>query len=136
VIDIFARRTVRWRVSSSLWTDFLLDALEQAIYDRCGKDIRGLVHHSDPVSLMRYTERLADVGTEPSVGSRGDSRPLARLSRHDRREEPPIFPRCQGSMQAEQGGGFENDRGSDQPARPHQQRTHAGEQSIRKTEIV
>jgi putative transposase len=76
VIDVFARRIVGWRVSSSLRTDFVLDALEQAIYDRCGEDIRDLVHHSDRGSqylAMRYTERLADVGIEPSVGSRGDS---------------------------------------------------------------
>lgn len=76
VIDVFARRIVGWRVSSSLRTDFVLDALEQAIYDRCGEDIRDLVHHSDRGSqylAVRYTERLADVGIEPSVGSRGDS---------------------------------------------------------------
>jgi putative transposase len=76
VIDVFARRIVGWRVSSSLRTDFVLDALEQAIYDRCGEDIQDLVHHSDRGSqylAMRYTERLADAGIEPSVGSRGDS---------------------------------------------------------------
>jgi transposase InsO family protein len=76
VIDVFARRIVGWRVSSSLRTDFVLDALEQAIYDRCGDDIQDLVHHSDRGSqylAMRYTERLADAGIEPSVGSRGDS---------------------------------------------------------------
>jgi putative transposase len=63
-------------VSSSLRTDFVLDALEQAIYDRCGDDIGDLVHHSDrgvQYLAMRYTERLADAGIEPSVGSRGDS---------------------------------------------------------------
>ena len=47
VIDVFARRIVGWRVSSSLATDFVLDALDQAIYDRCGKATDGLVHHSD-----------------------------------------------------------------------------------------
>jgi transposase InsO family protein len=76
VIDVFARRIIGWRVSSSLRTDFVLDALEQAIYDRCGDDIRDLVHHSDrgvQYLAMRYTERLADAGIEPSVGSRGDS---------------------------------------------------------------
>jgi transposase InsO family protein len=76
VIDVFARRIVGWRVSSSLRTDFVLDALEQAIYDRCGDDIGDLIHHSDRGSqylAMRYTERLADAGIEPSVGSRGDS---------------------------------------------------------------
>src|SRR5206468_3320118 len=47
VIDVFARRIVGWRVSTSLVTDFVLDALEQAIYDRCGDGVDGLVHHSD-----------------------------------------------------------------------------------------
>jgi transposase InsO family protein len=75
VIDVFARRIVGWRVSSSLATDFVLDALEQAIYDRRG-DLADLVHHSDRGTQylsMRYTERLADAGIAPSVGSRGDS---------------------------------------------------------------
>ena len=75
VIDVFARRIVGWRVSSSLRTDFVLDALEQAIYARCGDDAGGLVHHSDRGTQylsMRYTERLADAGIAPSVGSRGD----------------------------------------------------------------
>ena len=76
VIDVFARRIVGWRVASSLHTDFVLDALEQAIYDRCGESTNGLVHHSDRGTQylsMRYTDRLADAGIAPSVGSRGDS---------------------------------------------------------------
>jgi putative transposase len=76
VIDVFARRIVGWRVSSSLHTDFVLDALEQAIYDRCGTGPTGLIHHSDRGTQylsMRYTDRLADAGIAPSVGSRGDS---------------------------------------------------------------
>jgi transposase InsO family protein len=76
VIDVFARRIVGWRVSSSLQTDFVLDALEQAIYDRCGHAPEGLVHHSDRGTQylsMRYTDRLANAGIAPSVGSRGDS---------------------------------------------------------------
>jgi putative transposase len=76
VIDVFARRIVGWRVSASLVTDFVLDALEQAIYDRCGADVADLVHHSDRGTQylsMRYTERLAEAGIAPSVGSRGDS---------------------------------------------------------------
>jgi putative transposase len=76
VIDVFARRIVGWRVSASLRTDFVLDALEQAIYDRCGTTLAGLVHHSDRGTQylsMRYTDRLADEGIAPSVGSRGDS---------------------------------------------------------------
>jgi putative transposase len=76
VIDVFARRLVGWRVSSSLRTDFVLDALEQAIYARCGDGLGDLVHHSDRGSqylAMRYTDRLAEAGIEPSVGSRGDA---------------------------------------------------------------
>jgi transposase InsO family protein len=76
VIDVFARRIVGWRVSASLVTDFVLDALEQAIYDRCGAGPAGLVHHSDRGTQylsMRYTDRLAEAGIAPSVGSRGDS---------------------------------------------------------------
>src|SRR5437660_2709694 len=76
VIDVFARRIVGWRVSASLHTDFVLDALEQAIYERCGETANGLVHHSDRGTRylsMRYTDRLADAGIAPSVGSRGDS---------------------------------------------------------------
>jgi putative transposase len=76
VIDVFARRIVGWRVSSSLVTDFVLDALDQAIYDRCTAHIDDLVHHSDRGTQyvsMRYSERLADAGIEPSVGSRGDA---------------------------------------------------------------
>ena len=74
VIDVFARRIVGWRVSSSMHTDFVLDALEQALYAR--QPELGLVHHSDRGSQyvsIRYTERLAEAGVEPSVGSRGDS---------------------------------------------------------------
>ena len=76
VIDVFARRIVGWRVSASLRTDFVLDALEQAIYDRCGAGVDRLVHHSDRGTQylsMRYTDRLSEAGIEPSVGSRGDS---------------------------------------------------------------
>jgi putative transposase len=76
VIDVFARRIVGWRASASLKTDFVLDALEQAIYARCGTTLPGLVHHSDRGTQylsMRYTDRLADADIAPSVGRRGDS---------------------------------------------------------------
>lgn len=76
VIDVFARRIVGWRVSSSMQTDFVLDALEQALYDRQPGQTDTLIHHSDRGSQyvsIRYTERLAEAGIEPSVGSRGDS---------------------------------------------------------------
>jgi len=76
VIDVFARRIVGWRVSGSLATDFVLDALEQAIYDRRRAGVQDLVHHSDRGTQylsMRYTDRLTAAGIAPSVGSRGDS---------------------------------------------------------------
>lgn len=76
VIDVFARRIVGWRVSRSMRSDFVLDALEQALFDRQPERSEALVHHSDRGSqyvCIRYTERLAEAGIEPSVGSRGDS---------------------------------------------------------------
>ena len=76
VIDVFARRIVGWRVSASMRTDFMLDALEQAIYARRDDALTGLVHHSDAGSQylsMRYTDRLVDAGIAPSVGSQGDA---------------------------------------------------------------
>lgn len=76
VIDVFARRIVGWRVSSSMRTDFVLDALEQALYARQPERDDALIHHSDRGSQyvsIRYSERLADAGVEPSVGSKGDS---------------------------------------------------------------
>ena len=74
VIDVFSRMIVGWRVSPSLCSDLALDALEQALWAR--PEISQLVHHSDRgvqyVSIS-YTERLAEAGIEPSVGSVGDS---------------------------------------------------------------
>jgi putative transposase len=76
VIDVFARRIVGWRVSHSMHTDFVLDALEQALYARQPERNDALVHHSDRGSQyvsIRYTERLSEAEIEPSVGSKGDS---------------------------------------------------------------
>ena len=76
IIDVFARRIVGWRVSRSMHTDFVLDALEQALYARQPDCDDGLIHHSDRGSQyvsIRYTEWLAEAGIQPSVGSRGDS---------------------------------------------------------------
>ena len=76
VIDVYARRIVGWRVSHSMKTDFVLDALEQALYARQPQLSDHLVHHSDRGSQyvsIRYTQRLAEAGIEPSVGSKGDS---------------------------------------------------------------
>jgi transposase InsO family protein len=76
VIDVFARRIVGWKVSHAMRTDFVLDALDQALHQRGDDAVAGLVHHSDrgiQYVSMRYTERLGDAGIAPSVGSRGDS---------------------------------------------------------------
>ena len=76
VIDVFARRIVGWKVSGSMRTDFVLDALEQALYARQPDRHQGLIHHSDRGSqyvAIRYSERLVEAGIQPSVGSRGDS---------------------------------------------------------------
>lgn len=76
VIDVYARRIVGWRVSTSMRTDFVLDALEQALYARQPERDGALTHHSDRGSQyvsIRYSERLAEAGIEPSVGSKGDS---------------------------------------------------------------
>ena len=76
VIDVFARRIAGWRVSTSMTTGFVLDALNQAICQRRPTKADALIHHSDRGSQylsIRYTERLADAGIDPSVGSVGDS---------------------------------------------------------------
>ena len=76
VIDAYARRIVGWRVSRTAHAAFVLDALEQALHDRRPVQGNGLVHHSDRGSQyvsIKYTERLAEAGVEPSVGSVGDS---------------------------------------------------------------
>ncbi len=76
VIDVFARRIVGWRASRTAHAGFVLDALEQALHDRRPVHGGGLVHHSDrgvQYVSIRYSERLAEAGIEPSVGSVGDS---------------------------------------------------------------
>lgn len=76
VIDVFARLIVGWRATTSLNADIALDALKQALHERRLDAEDPLVHHSDrgvQYVSIRYTERLAEVGIEPSVGSRGDS---------------------------------------------------------------
>jgi putative transposase len=77
-VDVFARVITGWRVSASMSTDLVLDALEMGIWQRHrhGHSIQGLVHHSDAGSQytsIRYTERLAEAGAKPSIGSVGDS---------------------------------------------------------------
>ncbi len=76
VIDVYARMIVGWRVSRSMKSEFVLDALEQALYAREPERTGALVHHSDRGSQyvsIKYTERLKEAGIEPSVGSTGDS---------------------------------------------------------------
>jgi transposase InsO family protein len=76
VIDVDARYIVGWRVSRTAHASFVLDALEQAIHDRRPVHRGGLIHHSDRGSQyvsIKYAERLAEAGIEPSVGSIGDS---------------------------------------------------------------
>ena len=75
VVDVYARRIVGWQVSPSMHTHFVLQALEQALYER--QPVQGaLTHHSDRGSQyvsIRYTDRLKQAGIQPSVGSKGDS---------------------------------------------------------------
>jgi transposase InsO family protein len=76
VIDVFARKIVGWRVSTSMTTGFVLDALNQAICQRAPSEAGGPIHHSDRGSQylsIKYTERLAQAGIDTSVGSVGDS---------------------------------------------------------------
>ena len=81
VIDVFARKIIGWRVSTSMTTGFVLDALNQAICQRAPSESGGLIHHSDQGSQylsINYTERLAEAGIDTSVGSVGDSYDNAR----------------------------------------------------------
>ena len=76
MLDVYARRIVGWRQNSLMRTDFVLDALQQALYNGQPERTDGLIHHSDRGSQyvsIRYSERLAEAGIEPSVGSKGDS---------------------------------------------------------------
>ena len=76
VIDAFARRIVGWRASRTAHAGFVLDALDQALHDRRPVKRGGLIHHSDrgvQYVSIKYSERLAEAGIEPSVGSVGDS---------------------------------------------------------------
>ncbi|MBG6073580.1 transposase InsO family protein [Polaromonas sp. CG_9.7] len=74
----FADRVVGWRNSSSMRTDFVFctGTLEQALYDRQPERAGALIHHNDRGSKyvsIRYSERLAEAGIVPSMGSKGDS---------------------------------------------------------------
>ena len=78
VLDVFSRRIVGWQLSTDLYTDLALDALNMGIWcrQRDGADLAALIHHSDRGAqyvAVRYTERLADIDAVASVGSVGDS---------------------------------------------------------------
>lgn len=95
VIDVYARRIVGWRVSTSMHTDVVLAALEQALHDR-QPDRGGLIHHSDRGSRhvsIRSAERLSQAGIEPSVGSRGDSHDDALAETIDGLYKPELIHR-------------------------------------------
>ena len=96
VIDVYARRIVGWRESHSMRTDFVLDALKQALYERQPRLSDRLIHHSDrgvQYVAIRCTERLAKAGIEPSFSSRGDSYNTPPGRNHQRvvqnRGDPP-----------------------------------------------
>jgi hypothetical protein len=108
--------------------------------------LRGEHHH---VFVDGNTEGQGDLLRDPwtsparvplfHVDDRGDGVLAgslgARFHGHLGREEPPIFPLGQRSMKAQQGGGFEDDRGTDHPARLHEERTQAGDNTIREPKI-
>ena len=79
VIDAYARRILGWRACTSMRTQLVLDAIEQAIWTRQREgvtDLTGLTHHHDNGSQytsIAFTERLADAGIDPSVGAVGDA---------------------------------------------------------------
>ena len=76
VVDVFARAIVGWKVSYSMRTDFVLDALEQALCARKPTPEDGLVHHSDKgvqYLAIRYSIRLVEAGVKASTGTVGDS---------------------------------------------------------------
>jgi len=92
VIDVFARRIVGWRTSTSMKTQFVLDALEQAIWQRKTQDNMALVHHLDRGSQylsIKYTERLAEAEIDLSVGTVGDAYPS-----HAPKDALPRNERC------------------------------------------
>ena len=79
VTDAYARRILGWRVASTMATTMVLDSIEQAIWTRQRDgilDLKDVVHHTDRGSQytsIRFTERLAEAGIQPSVGAVGSS---------------------------------------------------------------
>jgi putative transposase len=75
IVDAFSRMIVGWRVAGHMRTDMVVDALDMAAWLR-GSHLEGLRCHSDAGSQftsIRYGERLAELGAQPSIGSVGDS---------------------------------------------------------------
>ncbi len=79
VIDAYSRRIVGWRTATTMTAQLVLDAIEHAIWTRKREgvqDLSGLIHHNDRGSQytsIAFTERLADAGIDPSIGTTGDS---------------------------------------------------------------
>ena len=79
VVDAYARRILGWRVAATMATSMVLDGIEQAIWTRQQEgvmDLKAVVHHTDRGSQytsIRFTERLAQAGIQPSVGAVGSS---------------------------------------------------------------
>ena len=79
VTDAYARRILGWRVASTMTTAMVLDGIEQAIWTRQREgmlDLKDVVHHTDKGSQytsIRFTQRLAEAGIQPSVGAVGSS---------------------------------------------------------------
>lgn len=79
VTDAYARRILGWRVAATMTTAMVLDSIEQAIWTRQREgifDLKDVVHHTDRGSQytsIRFTERLAEAGIQPSVGAVGSS---------------------------------------------------------------
>ncbi|CRH16664.1 putative transposase for insertion sequence element IS986/IS6110 [Mycobacterium tuberculosis] len=79
VTDAYARRILGWRVASTMATSMVLDAIEQAIWTRQQEgvlDLKDVIHHTDRGSQytsIRFSERLAEAGIQPSVGAVGSS---------------------------------------------------------------
>lgn len=97
VIDAFARRIVGWRVSRSARANFVLDAMERALYGRRPMRRAGLVHHRHrgvQYVSIRYTERLAQPSVEPSVGSAGDSYDNALIETINGLYKTEVIRRC------------------------------------------
>jgi transposase InsO family protein len=76
VVDVFSRRIVGWKAARTMHTKLVLDALNMAAWTRRGVNLAGLVCHSDAGSqytAIAYTDRLAEIGAAPSIGTIGDS---------------------------------------------------------------